>query len=102
MPHGGTLTIRVCLETDGPRHWLLMEVSDTGEGIAPENRAKVFESFFTTKPEGKGTGLGLPICRRIMEGHRGSIQLISELGQGTTVQVRLPVQEGNASHGSAT
>jgi signal transduction histidine kinase len=51
------------------------------------------ESFFTTKPWGKGTGLGLPICRRIVEAHGGSLSIESEPGQGTTVRIVLPAAE---------
>lgn len=97
MPKGGTLTIRVRTES-GPsttnstaaRH-LVIEVADTGIGIAREHLESVFEPFFTTKPEGKGTGLGLPICRRIIQEHAGTMDLISEAGVGTTVRVRLPL-----------
>lgn len=94
MPEGGTLTVR------GRQGWLpngaaavVVEFSDTGIGIEPEYLPKLFESFFTTKPEGKGTGLGLPICRRTIEEHRGTIVLESEVGKGTTVRICLPVTE---------
>jgi signal transduction histidine kinase len=52
------------------------------------------DPFFTTKEEGKGTGLGLAICRRIVQDHNGSITIESQPGQGTTVRILLPVQEG--------
>ncbi len=92
MPGGGTLTIRVSM-TDSPTQ-VLIEVSDTGEGIPPENLPKLMTPFFTTKPEGKGTGLGLPICRRIIEEHHGALNVTSEVGKGTTASIRLPVTGG--------
>lgn len=98
MPEGGTLTLRVGLEgscgdpADGGRGGrVTVEVADTGVGIAPENLARVQEPFFTTKPEGKGTGLGLAICRRIVSEHRGSLEIASQVGRGTTVRITLPV-----------
>ncbi len=66
------------------------EVSDTGRGIDPEHLGKVFEPFFTTKEVGVGTGLGLPICKNIIEGFGGEIGVASEVGKGTRFLVRLP------------
>ena len=87
MPTGGTLTIRVKSLADQN----IIEFVDTGQGIAPENLARVLEPFFTTKPEGKGTGLGLAICRRIAQEHGGGLDITSAgLGQGATVIVHLP------------
>jgi signal transduction histidine kinase len=73
-----------------PTH-VVIEVADTGVGIAPEDLPKVMEPFFTTKAEGKGTGLGLAICRRIVGEHHGTLDIESEVGRGTTVRIRLPV-----------
>jgi signal transduction histidine kinase len=70
---------------------LLIEIIDTGTGIAAADLPRVMETFFTTKPPGKGTGLGLPICRRIVEAHGGRICIESEPGKGTTVRIVLPV-----------
>lgn len=94
MPQGGTLTIRVRAAADGPNERLLVEIEDNGSGIAPEDLPRIFEPFFTTKPEGQGTGLGLPICRRIIDEHRGSLQVQSRPGEGTTVRITLPVNNG--------
>lgn len=97
MTHGGTLTLRVGKR---PRALgagaIMIEFADTGTGIKPENLSKVWEPFFTTKAEGKGTGLGLAICRRIVEGHRGTIDIESVVGQGTTVLITLPASESGA------
>lgn len=70
--------------------WL--EVRDNGPGIPPELRPRIFESFFTTKPEGAGTGLGLPLCQDIVEDHGGTIDVQSEPGQGAMFRVALPLQ----------
>jgi signal transduction histidine kinase len=86
MPSGGTLTLRA----RGGQN-LLIEIVDTGTGIAAADLPRVMETFFTTKPSGKGTGLGLPICRRIVEAHGGRISIESEPGNGTTVRIVLPV-----------
>jgi PAS domain S-box-containing protein len=66
-------------------------VADTGPGIPPELQARIFEPFFTTKPSGQGTGLGLPLCRGIIEGHGGTIRVESAPGQGTRFVVELPI-----------
>lgn len=68
--------------------YLTFELRDEGDGIPEENRGRVFEVFFTTKPV--GTGLGLAICRKIVEDHGGDIAIESAEGRGTTVTVRLP------------
>jgi PAS domain S-box-containing protein len=95
MPQGGTLTLRVAAaessEDDDPAR-VVVEISDTGVGISPENLAKVTEPFFTTKEEGKGTGLGLAICKRIAQEHGGTLTIDSAVGQGTTVRILLPTE----------
>jgi signal transduction histidine kinase len=99
MPQGGTLTIRAHGHTGageqgsvGPH--IVIEITDTGVGIAPEHLSKVLEPFFTTKEAGKGTGLGLPICRRIVQEHHGSLDMTSEVGKGTTICITLPIENG--------
>lgn len=67
---------------------LFLEVSDQGEGMSPEQLSQVFRLFYTTKP--RGTGLGLPVARRIVEEHGGSLELASTPGQGTTARILLP------------
>ena len=95
MPEGGTLTLRsapAMLGNEKPA--VRIEFADTGVGIPAEDLEKVLEPFFTTKEEGKGTGLGLPICRRVVHEHHGIIQIESEVGKGTTVRIVLPVKNG--------
>ena len=67
---------------------IFIEISDTGHGISPENLKSLFDPFFTTKV--KGTGMGLPITLRIIEDHRGSIKVKSEIGKGTSFLITLP------------
>jgi two-component system NtrC family sensor kinase len=70
-----------------------ISISDTGHGIKPEDRTKIFAGGFTTKPVGVGTGLGLSISRKIVEEtHRGSLDFESEVGVGTTFHIRIPVE----------
>jgi len=91
MPHGGTLTVRTWLDAGAPpQAWI--EISDTGQGIPAEVLARIWEPFYTTKAEGKGTGLGLGICRRILEEHAGTIEITSAgtPGLGSAVRLSLP------------
>ena len=74
----------------GPQGEACAEVEDTGSGISPENMTRLFEPFFTTKPRGEGTGLGLFICKSIIEAFDGSISVNSRPGQGTSFRVSLP------------
>lgn len=87
----GVLTITVCRTGNdmGPPPGVEISFADTGEGIAPDLLARIFEPFYTTK-EG-GTGLGLAITQRIVESHGGKIAVESEKGKGTVFRVRLPV-----------
>jgi signal transduction histidine kinase len=85
----GTITLGMeATATDGLR----IRVSDTGSGMTPEVLAQVFDLFFTTKEVDRGSGLGLPMARGIVQAHGGTIQLTSQVGQGTTVVVELPVE----------
>ena len=96
MEQGGTLTLRVAAgRTVTGASAIVIEFADTGAGIKPEDLSKVWEPFFTTKAKGKGTGLGLAICRRIIEEHKGTINIETEVGRGTTVRVVLPAIESN-------
>ncbi len=87
MPEGGTLTIAARRQDKE----VLVEISDTGVGIAPEHVTKIFEPFFTTKEVGRGTGLGLAVCYGILTEHGGSLDVQSALGAGCTFTITLPV-----------
>ena len=82
---GGQVVVRMSLH--GDHHFV--EVSDNGKGIAPSNRERIFRAFFTTKPRGEGTGLGLSTARRIAELHGGGLELIDTDSPGCTFRVRL-------------
>ena len=87
MPEGGTLTLRAI--RSGSR--VLVQVTDTGIGIAPENMTKIFDPFFTTKDIGRGTGLGLAVCYGILSDHGGRLDVRSTVGSGTTFTITLPI-----------
>lgn len=75
-------------------HWVEVSIADNGPGIAPENLDKIFAAFFTTKPRGLGTGLGLPICHQIVvEKHGGKLKVESELGKGTEFCLSFPIKK---------
>ncbi len=85
----GTLTIRTAAEEDSA----LVEIGDTGPGVPPEIKQRIFEPFFSTKPVGQGTGLGLDVSWRVVVArHHGDLRVVSEPGD-TRFQVRLPLQE---------
>jgi PAS domain S-box-containing protein len=74
-----------------PGAYALLTVSDTGHGICAEVLPKIFDPYFTTKPQGKGTGMGLAMVYGIVKEHDGDIRVVSEVGQGTTFNVYLPL-----------
>lgn len=84
MPSGGNLTIATSHNADS----IILSISDDGEGIAPENMDKIFDFLFSTKPH--GSGLGLPICRRIIKEHGAEITFESTPGKGSTFTVSFP------------
>jgi PAS domain S-box-containing protein len=83
---------RVAIRTERLPEELLLEVSDNGAGIEPENVPKLFDPFFTTKDVGEGTGLGLSISHHIVTAHGGRIEVDSTLGEGTAFRVYLPLK----------
>ena len=93
MPEGGDLDVSLGEVIDGERHLAEIKVSDTGRGIDPENRSKIFEPYFTTKTSTRGTGLGLAIVDGVIREMGGTISVDSTLGKGTTVTFLVPMQE---------
>ena len=86
MPDGGKLTIN----TKGENQLLEVEIADTGCGIPKEITAKIFDPLFTTRA--KGIGLGLAVCKTIIERHEGYIEVKSKVGKGTTFTIKLPLK----------
>jgi two-component system, cell cycle sensor histidine kinase and response regulator CckA len=114
MPRGGKLTVQTGNVTLPEPHarqlsglpageYVMLSVSDTGTGMTEEVEAHIFEAFFTTKPKGKGTGLGLATCQTIVHQSGGQMTVVSELGKGTVFKiyfprVDLPLAPGIAGH----
>ncbi len=86
MPEGGKLTIGARKKGE----FLEVEITDTGIGIPQEVRDKIFEPLFTSKA--KGIGLGLAVCKSIIDRHEGQIEVTSEVGKGTTFNIKLPLK----------
>jgi anti-sigma regulatory factor (Ser/Thr protein kinase) len=87
IPDGGRVTLRTLAEDHDSA---TVEVEDTGIGIAPENVARIYDPFFTTKGVGRGTGLGLAVSYGIVQEHSGHISVESAPGRGTTFRITLP------------
>ncbi|MGQ9751519.1 MAG: PAS domain-containing protein [Thermoanaerobaculaceae bacterium] len=107
MPHGGIVTLETENVLINGRYvelhpwakegrYVLLSVSDTGEGMDEATRQKAFEPFFTTKEPGKGSGLGLATVYGIVKQHDGMVNIYSEVGKGTTVKIYLPITERRA------
>ncbi|SEL89267.1 PAS domain S-box-containing protein [Roseateles sp. YR242] len=93
IPERGEITLRTRAEGG----WVCVEVADTGVGMAEDVKRRIFEPFFTTKPVGQGTGLGLSLSFSIIQKHAGRIEVASEVGQGTTFRIWLPVNSLSAA-----
>ena len=92
LPAGGQITLATAHENDT----ITVEVADTGLGIAPENVARIYDPFFTTKGVGRGTGLGLAVSYGIVQEHSGHITVHSAPGRGTTFRITLPTAQARA------
>lgn len=112
MPGGGTLTIETAnvdldanatkqMEGVAPGSYVMITVSDTGAGMAPDVLARAYEPFFTTKDAGKGTGLGLSMVYGFVKQSDGHVAILSDVGQGTSVKVYLPKSDEASSTGHA-
>ena len=100
MPSGGTLHVRVATTTitekagvPAPGDYAVMSVADTGTGIPPEVKARMFEPFYTTKPRGRGSGLGLATVYSVVSRAGGTINVDTGVGKGTTFDVLLPLAD---------
>lgn len=106
MPHGGVITLSTAstsLDSQTaesislkPGNYVTLTVTDTGTGMTPSVLARVFEPFYTTKPIGQGTGLGLSMVYGYMKQARGTVRILSEPGKGTRVQLYMPCYEGES------
>jgi len=90
MPSGGRLSVRARAEGKS----VVVEVGDTGIGIPPEDLDRIFDPFYSGF--GEGAGLGLPLARRIVEAHGGTVRAKSEVGQGTVFTIELPTEPPDA------
>jgi len=93
IPDGGQITLSTETADDGS---MIVEVADTGIGIDPENVAKIYDPFYTTKGVGRGTGLGLAVSYGIVQEHTGRITVESTPGKGTTFRITLPTARARA------
>jgi signal transduction histidine kinase len=87
MPEGGPLTVKTGRRGDT---CAFIAVADRGTGIREEDMEKIFDSFFTTKKEGEGTGLGLPLVKKLVEANGGKIEVESQVNAGSTFTMLLP------------
>jgi two-component system, NtrC family, sensor histidine kinase HydH len=92
---GGTLVVETGDGMDEGRAVVYVAIGDNGEGIRPDRLAHIFDPFFTTKS--RGTGLGLAITRKVIDQHRGRIEVQSQIGLGTTMRVTLPAADGQST-----
>lgn len=96
-PSGGIVTVGLALRMDGGKKRAVIRVSDTGIGIAPQDQVRLFEKFYRIKPRGvdsmPGTGLGLALVKSIVERHEGKVWVDSELNEGSTFYISLPLND---------
>tara|TARA_R110000851_G_scaffold332391_1_gene508435 strand:+ start:137702 stop:138547 length:846 start_codon:yes stop_codon:yes gene_type:complete len=92
IENSGMITLR----TDREEAWVWFEVEDTGCGMTPEVQKHIFEPFYTTKPVGHGTGMGLALSYGIVQKHNGRIDVFSNVGRGSRIRVWLPIHQPNS------
>jgi signal transduction histidine kinase len=97
MPNGQAGDNEIEVSTRAENGMVMVEVRDSGQGMSNALQSRIFEPFFTTKGEGEAAGLGLAICREVVEEHGGKLEVASALGRGTTLRVRLPAYGQPAS-----
>lgn len=95
MPHGGELALSAAV--DGERKNVVIRIADTGVGIPPDKLDAIFEPFYTTKPPGQGTGLGLATVRDLVRGQGGRVEVASMVGRGTTFAIHWPILLGDVA-----
>jgi len=96
MEQGGNIIISTGISlsaSDTGHKGVEITIADTGSGIPPDNLDKLFDPFFSTKEVGQGTGLGLSVSYGIVQRHRGTIRVQSELGKGSTFFIWIPIEE---------
>jgi hypothetical protein len=93
IPDGGCITLTTATEDNES---VIIHIADDGIGIAPENVARIYDPFFTTKGVGRGTGLGLAVSYGIVQEHSGHIAVNSAPGRGTTFRIIIPTTQGRA------
>jgi signal transduction histidine kinase len=97
MPEGGPLVVKTGRRDDA---YAFIAVADQGTGIREEDMAKIFESFFTTKAKGEGTGLGLSLVKKLIEANGGKVEAESAVGVGSTFTLLLPFSQATSEHGT--
>jgi hypothetical protein len=90
MPGGGSLTLSTRMACDNGVHYVVVDVADTGPGVPGDRVDRIFEPFYSTKAIGHGTGLGLSMCKKIMEEHRGAARVSSAPGEGSVFSLLIP------------
>ncbi len=101
LPRGGYITFATNWQMPGPNRegWVRISLEDNGVGIPPQQQANIFDPFFTTKDA--GTGLGLTLSLGIVQGHEGSMEVLSATGKGTTIIIQLPYRPAEPEQGEA-
>jgi signal transduction histidine kinase len=89
MPGGG----KILIKTGRGDQYVFISITDTGVGIKEKDLEKIFEPFFTTKEKEQGTGLGLSLCKRLIEANAGKIEVESKIGEGTTFTIMIPINQ---------